>query len=740
MNQQIPGQHQANFQNQSPQQPQGGGQPRQATNGPPKATQGQQQTQARYEPPKLAFFILEKPRTIEGWDDVEPERQHYSVQEIENELAKFRRKQISVKRALDEISSPSCRRRINNLVKDETEALWKSNKSMQYAISGIPTVKSRWLDDRKQRQETKLVQVILELEPSGFPDTQSMKPTANTAGGAANAQGGQDLNKGMKPPGAGGQGPIMQQQQRNGPQQGNNMGQSQQFEPRPGPQGGVNAPPPPPPPPGGGNHGPPPPPPPPGGHPGGHPPPPSMHHQHGNVMPGAFPSSMPIHGMRPGQPPIQVIDPRYMHSGKSKTKGRGDESSSESDDWESESGSSGSEPIRVRNVERGDYGLINKKQGRGRGKHSKSSKKSHRHRSQSQGLSRSRSHSRAPHHSSRRRRDSDLIDPRGRHSPSSSGASSPKLPPIHIHMPGGNTSSGDERGHGHRKSHSRRDSHHDLPTSSYNKRKSEKKATSHPMARGGSRDSKDSEKSWSRASESSFATSSSVKTGEDSYIDASRRPRGHRHISSYSRVHRDSFSPPRPSAYADFDDLNRRDHARDIRIDDLNRRDHVRADLNRRDHIRDIRIDDLNRRDRLRDIHADDYPYSTSPPGGRDAYYKEPILSSRPLPPRRANTTQAHPFTPLPHLHQDSYRYDADLQYAQPRQLRYTPDHSPDRSKMDELAGALLDHIKKDNQRVPLRRRHTTRGGPGVVNEDEWDVDPRFQSARGRAYGGGFGY
>ncbi|KAF2825610.1 hypothetical protein CC86DRAFT_467287 [Ophiobolus disseminans] len=718
MNQQMPNPPQGNFPNQPFQQPQNAGQQRPGANGPQKPVQGQQQMQnpsAKYNPPKLILFTLEKPRNVEGWDDVQPEQQRISNQDLQHELAKFRRNQGSAKRAFDEISSPSCRRLINDLVKEETEKLWEHNKSIQYTIVAVMNV-SRWLDERKRRQELKRVQVILETEPSGFPDTQSVKPTAGVAGnvgnggtGGGNAQGGQDMNKGIKQNVTGNQGQNMGQQPKNNTPQGNNMGQSQHFERPQGLQGGGpmhqgGAPPPPPPPPGGGGQhgGHLPPPPPMGGHQGGHPPPPpGVHHPHGNMMPNTFqgPIHMPAGGMRHGQPPIQVLDPRFSHHGKSKKNRRGESSSESGSEWESESGSSGSEPIRVRNVEHGTYGLVNKKDGRGRTKRSKGSKKSRRHRSQSQGVSRSRSHSKGPQRSSYRRRDSDSSDIRGRHSANSSGPNSPKLPPIHIHM-GGNNSSGDERQHGHRKRREQRDSFHELPAGAYNKRKYDKKSSSHPMARSGSKDSKDSWQSWDRASDSSFATSS-VNTGEDSIFD---RPHGHRHSKSYTRAHHGSFTLPR-AGYAGYDDPNRRDYIRTTR--------------------------------------ADDYPYSTSPPRGRDTYFKDPLTSTRPLPHRRA-TTQGYPPNPFDTLPREriegsaAYAYPADNRYPAPRQLRYSPETSPvrDRFKMDELADAVLDHIKKENQRerAPLRRHHTERGG--AMEGDEWD-EGRYQG-RGRGYGGGY--
>ncbi|KAH7377845.1 hypothetical protein BKA66DRAFT_443102 [Pyrenochaeta sp. MPI-SDFR-AT-0127] len=745
MNPQMAPQHHPQHHTQLPPQHQNIGQQRQNPNGPqqiqgqgqPKAAQGQQQFQnlyAHYDP-QLALFTLEKPKNAKSWEDVEPEKQHISLQDLQNELTKFRRNRGSVKRALNEISSANCRRLINELVEDETNELQKFNRTLQYRIASVEV---EWRSINRRERQLKRVQVILETEPSGFQEPQMMK---SGAGGPGNLNGPQDPNKGMKPnnmgqnqqfPGQGmNNGQHMGQQQRNGQQpQGQHMAQSQHLE----------LPMRPPPPPGQGQgqgpmhgHGnPPPPPPPPGGIPGmGQPgmvaplppppgaqqvPPPPPHHAmphpqiqnvtpQSRMMPGAFPEQRPVsvHGMRPGQgPPYDVVDPGYLKGQKSKHKvrrGSSSSSSSSENDWESDSGSSGSNGIRVLPVEHGDYGLV-RRQERGRSQHSTKSKKSRRHRSQSK--ARSRSRGRAPRvvdiykeKSSRRRRTSDLIDPppMGKYSPTSSKSNSPRssraeLPPIHIHM---NTNPTEERSREHEQMRDRRSSRNPSPTGFFrDKRKLENINASLPMSR---------ESSWDRGSGTASFGTSSAHTAEDSVFDTPMRPslsRGHGRTESYPRA-QESFHHPHPS------------------------------------HI----YDDIDRRPRTRYPPADDYPHS---PRMRDTFFQDPNYGSRPSMPRRHNSVQitsGNPFAtgqypPKPTRTMSYTPGMGEPTYPYPQQ-RYILDRADQERRVDlqDLANAI-DHIK-GSQRVPLKKMGAERRDSVLYSGDEWDT--RYPSARGRAYG-----
>jgi hypothetical protein len=713
-NPQMAAQHHASFQNQMPpQQTQNVSQQRQAPNAQPKGNQVQQQIPSTYNnyDPQLALFRLEKAKNVETWEDVEPEKQHVALQDLQNEVTKFRRNRGNVKRALDEIPSANCRRLINELVEDQTRELWKYNRTLQYTIACIDI---EWRSVNRRQRQLKRVQVILETEQSGFQEPQTMKTPMN---GLSNGQ--HDLNKPMKQNTGqqqqgqmNGQLNMAQQARANLLQQQHSMGLNPPFEqqsmnapPPPGAhvhmggmggsmqmKGNPNAPPPPPPPPGGHGHGhglgqmhggvnaPPPPPPPPGGAHISHAPHNQQaHHQqahhmhpHGNVMPGAFPGPMPMHGMKHGQPHIEVLDPRLQqHKPPKHTGHRNTSSESESDsEWES---SLGSEPIHVRNVERGTYSLVDRRE-RGRSQHSARSKKSRSQKSHSKARTYSRSRSRSQHRPSRRRIDSELdgSPTKGRHSPAFSRSSSPrsshgKLPPIHIHM-NTNSGSGDE------KMHKRQNSNTASPTSFNTKGKPDRIVTSQPMSR---------ESSWERGSDTASFATSSAHTAEDGIFDARIRPRNHGRTQSFSRPQH-NFS----TSYEDRDRLHK-----------------------------------------IRYPPADDYPHQ--PP--RDTYYENSAFSSRPLPHRR--NTAANPFAtahyPPKPIRAASYSLDVhEPSYPAPRYVTDRP-AGEDRFKMDELAGALFEHIQDSQQRAPLRRG---RRDSGIVDGDEWDS--RFTGARGGGYGG----
>jgi hypothetical protein len=712
MNSQMANHHQGPYPGQGPQQPQNVGQQRQVPTTQQKVTPGQQQS---YFDPQFVLFHLEKTKNVDTWEDVEPEQQHVALHDLQNEVAKFRKNRGNVKRLLSEIPSSNCRRVINELVESQNKELWSYNRTLRYTIAWAD-VEKRSINRRQE--QLKRVQVILATEPSGFQEPQVMK---SALGGAGNLQAGQDLHKPAKQTGMAQQQQQQQQQQgqmNNHPpnmaqlpknpqlQQGPNMGQSQQFDhqpvrapPPPGAHGQMQggAPPPPPPPPGGhqahghgGAGAPPPPPPPPGG---GHPPngahhpmphPQAHHPPQGNFMPGTFPVPLPPHGMRQGQPPIEVLDPRFLHNPKSKHKGRHDSPSSSGSEsgWES---SSGSEPIRIRNVEQGDYGLVGRRE-RGRSQHSSRSKKSHGHKSHSKSRTTNRSRSSSQHQTTRRRRNSGLDHPPSdRHSPVSSNDSSPrsshgKLPPIHIHMSTNNPA--DER-------LQRQNSTNISPTRYYkDKRDIDRIITSPPMSR---------QDSWEHGSDTASFTTS-AHTAEDGIFDTPMRPTGYSRTQSYTRPRQGYVTPPQM-------------------------------------------YNDADRRPRARYSPADDYPHNPPNPR-RDTFYDEPNFPSRPALPHRRNSMQVHSSNPFATAHYPpkpvrASSYAADMHepaypsYPQ-RHLADRP-HDEERYKMDELAGALLEHIKESQRGagVPLQRR---RKDSGIVNDgDEWYGRER---ERAGVYGG----
>ncbi|KAF1847220.1 uncharacterized protein K460DRAFT_392633 [Cucurbitaria berberidis CBS 394.84] len=720
-------QHQAQFQTQLPpmsQQHQNIGQQRQAPNGQPlaqglgqqKGAPGQQQLQnpyANYDP-QLALFSLEKPKNAKTWEDVEPEQQHVALQDLQMELNKFRRNKCSVKRTLNEIPSANCRRLINELVEDQTKELWNYNRSLQYRIASVEV---EWRSVNRRERQLKRVQVILETEPSGFQEPLPMK---TGAGGAGNLFAAQDPNKAMKqnnmPQNQQFQGPPnnhvqnMGQQPRINPQpQVPHMGQSQHLEQPPmrppppghgqgqGPMPGHgNAPPPPPPPAGGQILGQPgmvaPLPPPPGGGHAMHGPPNGMQHPQmqnvgpqGRAGPGNFqgPLPMPVPGMRQGQaPPFEAMDPGYLKGQKAKHKGRRDSSSSESEDWESTSGSSGSEPVIVNHD---DYGFGGRRE-RGRSRHSTKSKKAQRHKSQSKGRSRSRSRSHIHKivDPSRRRRDSDLMDPppMGKYSPTSSKASLPRspraeYPPVHITV--NTTNAADDRAHEHERVRGRA-SIDSSPTRFYHDKR--KINTSQPMSR---------DSSWDRASGTASFTTSSAHTSEDAVFDAPmRRPslsRGHSRTQAYSRAQEPfHHHHPHPS------------------------------------HI----YDDVDRRPKFRYTPANDYPHNAKM---RESYFEsDPTYASRPAMPHRRASAQVpsgNPFATSQYQPKPmrAMSYSADMHepsYTFPRQ-RHIADRSGQDGRMNlqEIADAL-EHMK-ESRRVPLKRRGDERRTSPMYSGDEWE-------------------
>ncbi|KAF2126336.1 hypothetical protein P153DRAFT_433506 [Dothidotthia symphoricarpi CBS 119687] len=320
MNPQMPPQPPYHGSGQLPQPHQNVGQQRPMPNGQQptfaqqKGNQGQQQSSNVYAiyDPQVVLFTLEKPKGVEAWEDVIPEQQRVALQEIQNDLIKFRRARGNVKRVMQEIPSVNCRRLINELVEEQNRELWKYTHSLQYTIA---CVQIEWKNINRKQRQLKRVEVILETEPSGFREPQGPKTGLGVTGNSHVAQ---DSNRTMRPnsmpqdqqfPGNMNNSLHNTGQPRSNPQQGPPPGQGQHFElppmrmpqppPPPGPpsQGNPHGPPPPPPPPpppqsngarpppppnqgqtyGPGNMGAPPPPPPPPPGPPGPPGPPTMH-------------------------------------------------------------------------------------------------------------------------------------------------------------------------------------------------------------------------------------------------------------------------------------------------------------------------------------------------------------------------------------------------------------------------------------------------------------------------------
>ncbi|KAL1798019.1 hypothetical protein ACET3X_004625 [Alternaria dauci] len=756
--------HQAQYQGQVPQQHQNVGQQRQVPNGHQQQAYGQAQqrpVQAQQQPlnpyanydPQLASFILEKPRGATSWEDAEPEKQHVALQELQSELHKFRRNHGNVKKNMNEIPSPNCRRIINELVEDQNVELAQYNRAIQYRIASVV---NKWRSVNRRERQLVRVDIILETEPSGF---QEPMPTKMTVAG-----GPQDPNK-VRPPGnpqgqqfsnppnpgqnmPQQQRPPQQQQQQHVPQ--HNVGQGQHFEP-PRPQHhpgqpsmnqmpGGNPPPPPPPPAMAGPHdmpGPPHPPmngggrPMPGPIPGPIPGPMPVPMQHPqpnhppssqHPMPGTFPEQLPMppHHMRQNQGrPIEVLNPNHLRHQKQRRNNRRDASSSSSDSessWEDES-----ENSSFVNIEHDDHIDAGRRE-RGRQRHSKKQKKSYKHRSTSKarGLSRSRSQSRARRINvdpytlkpTRRRRASDLIDdPRnGRLSPESFTTDSSRsshnkipghMPPVHIHLSTNNVVE-DRTRNGNAS-----------PADLYNeKRKPRKQYTAHDMGR-------ESSSSLSeRGSGTESMNTTSAHTADDGIWDRPiRRRPSFKHVhsrrkSSYGGKPQPVFDQPHPS------------HIYDDEID-YRRAQKVRYP------------DDL----------ADDYPHARSPRAHMrepESYFDDHAAHAiRPnMHHRRA--TMANPptihnpfaqtYLPAKPIRASSYladRHDPGYSFPQPRALT-------DREEPDERFGlsdihAALEHIQeKKDMRHSMRRPNVMgRRDSALQYEDEWNSRVPLGARRG---------
>ncbi|KAF1355864.1 hypothetical protein EJ07DRAFT_181853 [Lizonia empirigonia] len=644
---------------------------------------------ANYDP-QLALFTFERQKGAEGWEDVEAEQQHVNVQDLQNDVKRFQRNKGSVKRVLDEIPSTNARRLVNELVEEQNQELMNMNRTLQWTIA---SVNIDWKTISRSKRQLKRISVILQTGPSGYEDPQAiraqaamaqkpqpMHPSQPFAHQSANiAQDMPQLLRATQQPAQ----PMRMPQHHAQPQHG------QGPPPPPPPPGMTNLPPPPPP---GMNNLPPPPPgvqhlppPPPGVHGAPPPPPPGAAHgplrppphgaQQPRAIPGAFPESMHRPPMRPGQPEIEILNPQHLKSQK-KSKGRHDESSSEemdSDEWESETGDSGSDRFRVRHVEHGEFAHIGKPK-RGRSRQSSRSKKSRHNRSHSKAGSRSRSHVRTEY---RRRRDSDYIDPppMGKNSPMSSKSNSPRssrqqIPPIHIHV-NNPTNQKPTRAN----DRVRRDSH--IPSSpDYRK----EKFAAEPMSRGNS---------WDRHSgTASFNDSSSVHTADDSVFSEPERPghrsRHHSDIDEQTPKLRSRNLPPRQESFG---------HPHPS---------HIYGDVDPRTR---------------RSAHPapNDYPHD---PRQREHYHVEHATIPRPGVHRRnsVQTPHSNPFDTArypPRLpRSNTYAPDAHEPMYQRRELQYSSNRPMQESlHLDELAEAI-ERIKED-RRKPL--------GGYVRRGNEWD-------------------
>ncbi|XPS92825.1 hypothetical protein M3J09_002203 [Ascochyta lentis] len=683
---QFPTQHQA-FPGQMPPQHQNIGQQRQVpmaqqqvpTMGQQKGMQGQQFHQspfANYDP-QLALFTFEKPKGADSWEDVEAEQQHVIVQDLQNELKRFQRNKGSVKRSLNEISSANCRRLINELVEEQNQELMNLNRTLQWTIASIDI---DWKAINRRQRQLRRVSVILQTGPSGYENPQAARVAAATGTKSQPMQPGQHFAQQQVHIAQEMPQPLRNPQHMVQPPLGHHQPVQQPVRMQ-GQHGQAPPPPPPPPPPPGMVHIPPPqhggpsahppPPPPPPPHVMQHPPAHGQQQQRG--MPGAFPETMHRPAMRPGQPDIEILNSSFLKSQK-KPKTRHEEFSSESDsdEWESETGDSASDHLRVRHVEHGEFAHIGKPK---RGRSRQSSKYRH-NKSHSKARSHSRSRVRTEGH--RRRRDSDFIEPppMGRYSPMSSKNNSPRsskqqLPPIHIHM---NAPVAEKPTRANERV--RRDSHN---ASSPDYRK--EKLTAEAMSRGNS---------WDRNSgTASFNDNSSVHTADDSiFSEPERRAYRGRQQSDATGAPTNLRSRPLPHRQESFG------HPHPSHIyDDLDRGQPKRGYSPPNDYSHNMH---------LRDTYRDEHAYAARP--SLDRRNSVQVQKSNPF------DTIGYPPRPSRAM---SYAADMHGPALYPRrEQQYLADRPAQESlHLAELAEAI-EHIK-DSRRKPL--------GGYVRRGNEWD-------------------
>lgn len=504
----MPPHQQGPFQGQVP-QPHNANQQRQVPNAQQKGIQGAQGSQASHNnfDPQLTLWSLEKAKPTDSWADVKPQQQHVALKELQDELEKFKQRDLTAKGILDDLDSPNCRKQVNRLADDQTKELQKLNKSLKYILAGI-LAKWKYVDRRKRDKVLVRVQVILQTVPSGLVEPQKLGGAG--AGNAAGAQAKQAGNmQGQQ--NANGSGQAHKNIHAQGQQ---HMANGQHFEQHlPPPPGGHHS----------GGHGPPPPPPPPNGHHGGNPPPPppppngghghGSHQQQFHGIPGGFPDSYP---MNQGRPHIEVLDPHFVynqkHNKKHHRRGDSDGSSSSSSGWDTETDSSRTGSFNAYSVEDG-YTNVRK----GHRKHTKRdgrSRKSSQHRARSQ--SRTPGLRKSDQRSSRQRRNSDAsgLGRAGRRSPASPRAKSPYY------------SSGDDSRRSHNKKYKYQNRSAENLTQDYN-RKATHRMGSPPMSRGSSQGS------WTDASFSDGSSSFSRRVrGSDG-----EHERGHRRRRKHSSSH-----------------------------------------------------------------------------------------------------------------------------------------------------------------------------------------------------------
>jgi hypothetical protein len=118
--------------------------------------------------PQMALWSLEKVKRTDFWADVKPRQEHIALKELRDELEKFKQKDLTPQRILDDLKSPNCRKVINTLVDNQTKELQKINKTLKWILGGI-LPEWRWMDRRKKERMLVRVLVILQTAEAVNP-------------------------------------------------------------------------------------------------------------------------------------------------------------------------------------------------------------------------------------------------------------------------------------------------------------------------------------------------------------------------------------------------------------------------------------------------------------------------------------------------------------------------------------------------------------------------------------------
>lgn len=111
----------------------------------------------------MALFTLKEPKSSDSWEDVVAERQHISQEQLQADLQEYRRFGGSAAGALSDIPSSSCRKLVNELVKEENQLLMSVDRNHSWSMANVQV---DWRTINRTTRRLRRVHVILELSPN----------------------------------------------------------------------------------------------------------------------------------------------------------------------------------------------------------------------------------------------------------------------------------------------------------------------------------------------------------------------------------------------------------------------------------------------------------------------------------------------------------------------------------------------------------------------------------------------